>query len=118
MSKQRIREGDLVITFNYDVAMRHSLKREGLWNINDGYGFELGFSGFPASKVKILRLHGSTNWWGPLFDGLRGFFQAGPNSLPSRPWFYRPRFRIPRYPPGSRTCITGAIHDRLLKLHS
>jgi hypothetical protein len=103
MSRHRIREGDLVITFNYDVAIEHSLKREGLWHINDGYGFELGISGLPASKVKILKLHGSTNWWGPLFDGLRGFFQAGPNSLPSRPVvLFAHDFEFLGYPPGSR----------------
>jgi hypothetical protein len=103
MSKHQIREGDLVITFNYDVAIEHSLKREGLWGINDGYGFELGFSGLPASKVKVLKLHGSTNWWGPLFDGLRGFFQAGPNSLPTRPVvLFAHDFEFFGYPPGSR----------------
>jgi hypothetical protein len=103
MTSYRIHEGDLVITFNYDLAIEHSLKREGLWDINDGYGFELGLSGLPASKVKVLKLHGSTNWWGPIFDGLRGFFQAGPTSLPCRPVvLFAHDFEFLGYPPGAR----------------
>jgi hypothetical protein len=103
MTAHRIREGDFVITFNYDMAIEHSLKQQGLWHINDGYGFELGFSGLPPSKVKVLELHGSTNWWGPLFDGMRGLFQAGPTSLPRRPVIlFSQDFEFLGYPPGSR----------------
>jgi hypothetical protein len=86
LASQRVKQGDVILTFNYDVACESSLKKAGLWEINDGYGFNLGIDTIPASKVKILKLHGSTNWWGPIFNGMRGgFWQGGPTALPPRP---------------------------------
>lgn len=82
---ERIQPGDVVITFNYDVLCERSLKKAGLWEVGDGYGFNIALDAIPPSKVKVLKLHGSTNWFKPLFGGMRGFFQAGPNALPSRP---------------------------------
>jgi len=85
LAHERIKEGDVIITFNYDLACERALKNAGLWEISDGYGFQLGTDAIPPSKVKVLKLHGSTNWWGPIFGGMRGFCQVGPNSLPFRP---------------------------------
>ena len=96
---QRIQPGDVVITFNYDLACERSLKNEGLWEISDGYGFRIPLHNVPPSRVKVLKLHGSTNWYGPLFGGMRGFFQMGPQALPSRPAIVFPQdFQFLSYP--------------------
>jgi hypothetical protein len=55
-----IKEGDVIITFNYDLACKRSLKNTGLWEMSNGYGFSLGTDAIPPSKTKILKLHGST----------------------------------------------------------
>ncbi len=91
MASERMKTGDVVITFNYDLACERSLRSAGLWEISDGYGFNIPLDAIPPSKVKVLKLHGSTNWYGPLFGGMRGFFQAGPKSLPSRPTILFPQ---------------------------
>ena len=96
---ERIKEGDVIITFNYDLACERSLKNAGLWEISNGYGFSLGIDAIPPSKTKILKLHGSTNWWGPIFGGMKGFFQAGPYALPYRPvLLFRKDFEFLSYP--------------------
>jgi hypothetical protein len=85
LATTRLQPGDVILTFNYDLSCERASRQAGLWEIGDGYGFPLGIEEIPSSKVKILKLHGSTNWWGPIFGGMRGFFQAGPTSLPTRP---------------------------------
>lgn len=72
----RIQPGDAVVTFNYDLACERALRNAGLWEVSDGYGFDLGLESIPRSKVKLLKLHGSTNWMGVLFGGNTGFSQA------------------------------------------
>jgi hypothetical protein len=76
LARNQARDGDAILTFNYDLAVERSLRTEGLWEIGDGYGFPLGIGITPTSKVKVLKLHGSTNWVGKLFDGNMGFSQA------------------------------------------
>jgi hypothetical protein len=99
LADERVTSGDIVITFNYDVLLERSLRKAGLWEISDGYGFEIPLRAIAPSKVKVLKLHGSTNWFGPLFGGMRGFFQAGPNALPSRPAILFPQdFEFLSYP--------------------
>lgn len=70
---------DRIVTFNYDVALDSMLRESGKWNVGDGYGFTA--EGLPCgSTVKLLKLHGSINWWAVLFGGrTRGCF-----SMPSR----------------------------------
>ncbi len=88
----RLREGDTVITFNWDWLAERILGGEGLWNPTTGYGFDwplakvrrqtfkeyLGESKRPLpdsadffkeptvvldpAPVKILKLHGSMGW--------------------------------------------------------
>jgi hypothetical protein len=70
-ARERIQPGDTVITFNYDQACERSLKEAALWEISDGYGFELGIDAIPTSTVRVLKLHGSTNWWVLHFSGVR-----------------------------------------------
>jgi hypothetical protein len=72
LARHKIRGGDAILTFNYDLACERALRAEGLWEIGDGYGFSLGAGITPPSKVKVFKLHGSTNWLGILFDGTTG----------------------------------------------
>lgn len=85
MASERMKPGDVVITFNYDLACERSLRSARLWEISDGYGFDIRLDAIPPSKVKMLKLHGSTNWFVPVLGGRRGFFQLGPDAHPSRP---------------------------------
>jgi hypothetical protein len=86
LARERVRPGDVIITFNYDLACERALRAAGKWEISDGYGFELGVDAIPRSEVKLLKLHGSTNWCGLLFGGVtEGFFQLSGNVLPPRP---------------------------------
>lgn len=93
LAAERIRERDFVITFNYDMACERALKKAGLWEISDGYGFSLSPNAPPASKVKVLKLHGSTNWLGRVPPGPRPVI------------FRRPDFEYLGYP--------AAVHDSL-----
>jgi hypothetical protein len=71
--------GDCVITFNYDVSLERELRLAGKFEVGDGYGFRV--EGLPTgSKVKVLKLHGSTNWLALLFAS----FQPG-GTLSDRP---------------------------------
>lgn len=96
---QKVRPGDVIISFNYDVALERQLKRAGLWEIGDGYGFSLGIDAIPSSGVKILKLHGSTNWLGIIFGGSRGGAQVAPSSDEARPAIFGSReFEFLGYP--------------------
>ncbi|MHB8526265.1 MAG: SIR2 family protein [Candidatus Acidiferrales bacterium] len=68
--------GDVVITFNYDLALDRALKRSDKWSIGDGYGFAVNIIPFGDSPCKLFKLHGSANWRGELFQGMRGFAQG------------------------------------------
>jgi hypothetical protein len=61
LARRKIRSGDMILTFNYDLACERALRTEGLWEIGDGYGFLLGAEITLPSQVKVLKLHGSTN---------------------------------------------------------
>lgn len=90
--------GDTLITFNYDVALDRELARSGKWSPSNGYGFVtdpcLG-----DSSCKLLKLHGSTNWHGELFQGMTGFFQGNWEnlSLGRRPVIARPELEYLGY---------------------
>lgn len=85
------------VTFNYDLSIERSLQAAGLWHVNDGYGFRLAPQG-ASSPVRVLKLHGSTNWRGLLFGGGTGFLTAG-NSLGQRPVLCsRPDFEYLGFP--------------------
>jgi hypothetical protein len=58
-----LRNGDTIITFNWDILHEAGLYRSGKWHYADGYGFacpEAG--GHSHSPIQILKLHGSVNW--------------------------------------------------------
>jgi len=87
-SRERVSAGDVVIMFNYDVACERELKKAGLWEISNGYGFSLELDAIPPSKVKVLKLHGSTNWLDLIFGGNTG--ASSPSSVfGERPAIFR-----------------------------
>ncbi len=90
LARSKIHYGDAILTFNYDLACERALRTEGTWEIGDGYGFSLGVGITPPSKTKVLKLHGSTNWLGILFDGNMGFSQAS-NVYGPRPCLFGER---------------------------
>jgi hypothetical protein len=62
--------GSSVLTFNYDIAIERALKQAGKWDIGDGYGFPIMYSG-ATSAITVYKLHGSVNWFkDPLNDVL------------------------------------------------
>ena len=61
LARDHIQEGDIVITFNYDMGIERALRSASLWEIDGGYGFKVR-DAQQASKVSVLKLHGSTNW--------------------------------------------------------
>jgi hypothetical protein len=75
-SSEIIKPGDCVITFNYDVSLDYQLRRANKWNISDGYGFS-----FPSneghSPIKLLKLHGSSNWYAKFHGAVSGYGEAG-----------------------------------------
>ncbi len=59
-----IMPGDAIVTFNWDILHEIILWKAGLWSYRDGYGFLCGDQGKmeEATKVVVLKLHGSVNW--------------------------------------------------------
>jgi hypothetical protein len=88
LCRRAVHPGDVVITFNYDLACERALRTAGLWEIGDGYGFTIADRMTPPAKVKVLKLHGSTNWLRILFGGIKGFSQAS-NVYGPRPVVFR-----------------------------
>lgn len=83
---EKLRPGDVVITFNYDISLENELIPKQLFRVKDGYGFVADWAE-PTSDVKILKLHGSMNWIGSIFEGARGGnFGMFTTSLGTRPF--------------------------------
>ena len=98
-AKEVIQPGDTVITFNYDVSLERELRRAGKWGIRDGYGFDLGVDSLLPSAIKLLKLHGSTNWIDLLFGGARGgTFGYCTDSLSLRPVILPQEFEFLEFP--------------------
>lgn len=73
---EKSNENDVFITFNWDTLLDRVLWESKLWSPEDGYGITFtsfynnewqDTLGFGKSKVKLLKLHGSTNWIIPYF---------------------------------------------------
>jgi hypothetical protein len=71
----RLRAGDTLITFNYDLVIEEALFGTGFWTPRDGYGLLAAGVRSPwairwfknpetpaESKILLLKLHGSLNW--------------------------------------------------------
>jgi hypothetical protein len=80
-----VQRDDVIITFNYDLACERALRTAGHWEISNGYGFPLRTGATHRSEVKVLKLHGSTNWLWPLFGDVGGPSQVSGNVLPPSP---------------------------------
>jgi hypothetical protein len=109
LARNHMRDGDVVLTFNYDLACERALKKAGLWEIGDGYGFDVA-SGQPSrSKVKMLKLHGSINWLDLIFGGIAGGSSASSVYGP-RPCVFGSRyFSYLGYPPEFRDPLARGI---------
>jgi len=95
----RVRQGDQVVTFNYDVALENALIKAGKFGVKNGYGSSLEADwDEPDSQVKVLKLHGSINWIGLLFGGVTTGFSAFRNSLGERPFVDNVESLLPSYP--------------------
>ena len=100
-AKNHVAPGDVILTFNYDLALERQLKQAKQWEVWDGYGFPIGDKIALSSKVKVLKLHGSINWHGLRFDGLIQGSGAFNNSLePPRPVIWPKEFNFLGYPEG------------------
>ena len=60
----KVRPGDVIVTFNWDILHEVILWRYDLWSYRDGYGFSCGSQGHKEkpTRVLMLKLHGSVNW--------------------------------------------------------
>lgn len=111
LARERIQSGDVIITFNYEAACERELKQAGLWEIGDGYGFSVRSDAILPSKVKVLKLHGSTNWWGLIFGGATGFSQVS-NMLGPRPVvFFLPDLEFLGYSGQLRDSLCAGIDE-------
>jgi hypothetical protein len=117
-AKNRLLPEDVILTFNYDLALERQLKLAGKWEVWDGYGFTMGGKIAPSSKIKVFKLHGSVNWHALLFDGLtKGFSGVGPNgSLGLRPVIWDPELEFLGYPSETHDPLakTGAYNNALI----
>ena len=112
-AKEVIQPGDMVITFNYDVSLERELRRAGKWEIRDGYGFDLGVDSLPPSAIRVLKLHGSTNWIDLLFDGAKGgTFGYFTDSLGPRPVILPQEFEFLEYSGITDPMFKGGGWDR------
>lgn len=68
---KKLREEDVLITFNWDCLLDRAMSERGDWFVYDGYGitfnnyFDNGWITNPnnfKSRNLLLKLHGSTNW--------------------------------------------------------
>ncbi len=116
-AKNRVVPGDVILTFNYDLALERQLKLAGKWEVGNGYGFLIDERIAPSSKVRVLKLHGSINWHGLLFDGLPPGSSGGFNySLGSRPVIWGPEMKFLGYPEGINDPLakTGAYMEAFI----
>ena len=71
-----LEEGDIVISFNYDLLVEIGLWQQNKWTFLDGHGFKKDIKDFEheanriyskdkptRSQVRILKLHGSLGWF-------------------------------------------------------
>ncbi len=87
---KKLKDGDIVITTNWDTVAERTLMEQGKWLPNDGYGFRVDIEKGPTSgtsrplpddlkkpsQVKVLKLHGS--WVGSAVTIIMTFIFAMP----------------------------------------
>jgi hypothetical protein len=57
---ERVRPGDVVVSFNWDLLHEAALWRANRWDYSNGYGFST--VPWRRSPTTVLKLHGSVNW--------------------------------------------------------
>jgi hypothetical protein len=92
-----VSNGDVIVTFNYDVALESEFVRAARFRVRNGYGFPADWDE-PDSDVIILKLHGSINWIGGLFGGETAGYGVAYNSLDQRPFVDNVDLVLPDYP--------------------
>ena len=93
-AKSFVKPGDVIVTFNYDIEIERALKENNKWEIGDGYGFDVCAANTPGSLTRVLKLHGSTNWFGALFNGSLGFQQVCSPAEGERPFIPDEEFAV------------------------
>lgn len=88
----RLKPGDVVITFNYDAALERVLLNQGKWSPSNGFGFDVRLqesrydktvAEFNKSAVLVLHLHGATGWYRrPMFAPDYALPPEGAGALP------------------------------------
>ena len=68
---ERVDDGDVIVTFNYDSTLERVLLARGKWHPGRGYGFKIDFLRSRSdptpleskeSQVIVLHLHGAVGW--------------------------------------------------------
>lgn len=65
---ERLKPGDTLMSFNYDLVVETALYNRRLWNPSDGYGIEfkncqqVSESHKFSTRIPLYKLHGSLNW--------------------------------------------------------
>jgi hypothetical protein len=93
----KLKEGDCVLTFNYDLLIEESFGTTKVWTPIGGYGDNVhgvsgewcrnwlqkrGGTGSTHSSIRLLKLHGSVNWT---------LYKTGQIKLKDRPFVVRTR---------------------------
>jgi hypothetical protein len=93
----RLQTGDVITTFNYDVALERELVLLEKFRVSDGYGFSAKWKE-EDSDVRVLKPHGSVNWTGLVFGGQTHGYSAVQNSLGHHPFVDNVEGLLPKYP--------------------
>jgi hypothetical protein len=91
MATRHVEQGDVIITFNYELALERQLRLAKVeengprkFEVLDGY-FAQASGTHATSAVTVLKLHGSVNWLAQIFGGARSGSSVVTNSLGPRP---------------------------------
>jgi hypothetical protein len=124
---RKLKAGDCILTFNYDLLIEESFKETQLWTPKTGYGVPVHgvtnewcknwlkhyFHGTGKhSKISLLKLHGSVHW---------ALYKSGEIKLKDRPFVVRTRNKstvfetVSILPPGLNKRIDKNPYKRLWK---
>lgn len=123
----KLKKGDSVLTFNYELLIEQSFKTTSVWTPIGGYGNavhgvrsewckkwlkERGGASTQRAKIRLLKLHGSVNWT---------LYQTREVKLKDRPFVVRTRKKSPVFetvsilPPGWNKRIDRSPYKQLWK---
>ncbi len=110
----RIKPGDVILTFNWDILHEVILWHSGLWSYRDGYSFKCDAQGQreQPSKTLILKLHGSVNWVQQDDDDLVAYIADVKDFFPdSEDWNWRPRYNEAQADSGRKLVLPTYLKD-------